>query len=56
MVFSDTLTDTQDGTATRGIEVQEKEVQKIKAYRNYVSKESAIKRCLLILAFKPFRS
>ena len=47
----------QDWTATtRYMELQEKEVQKIKAYRKSVRKELTAKRCLLILDLKSFRS
>ena len=39
-----------------GIELQEKEAQKIyTAYRKYIWKESAVNKCL-ILDIKPFRS
>ena len=39
-----------------GMELQEKEVQKDKAYRKSVEKEPADKRCLLDLELKLFRS
>ena len=40
----------------QGMELQEKKHKKIKAYRKSVKKETTVKRCLLILDLKPFRS
>ena len=38
------------------MELQEKETQKITAYRKSVYEEHLVKRCLLILDLKPLRS
>ena len=40
----------------RGMELQEREAQKINAYRKSVYKVPTVKRYLLILDLKPFRS
>ena len=40
----------------RGMELQEKEAQKIKAYWKSFKKELTVKWCLLILDLKPLRS
>ena len=39
----------------QGIELQEKQSQKIKVYRKSLSKEPAVNRSLLILDLNPFR-
>ena len=47
----------QDWTATTIMELQEKKHKKIKAYRKSVyKKQPKVKRCMLILDLKPFRS
>ena len=38
------------------MELNEKEEKKIKSYRKSLKKEPIVKRCLLILDLKPFRS
>ena len=39
----------------RGMELQEKETQKIRPHRKAVQKDPKVKRCLLILDLKPLR-
>ena len=40
----------------KGMELEKNKHKKIKAYRKSVYKEPTVKRCLLILDLKPFRS
>ena len=48
----------KDWTATtrHGVTRKKKRTKRLKAYMKPVSKEPAVKRCLLILDLKPFRS
>ena len=54
---TDGRTDGQREKVTyRGGHPPKKEAQNIKAYKKFVFKETTVKRCLLILDLKPFRS